>query len=305
MKLLVIGGTGRILGHAIVRRALDAGHEVLVYHRGQHHSARDPDVPHLHGSTLEIADRAHDIRRFGPEAVIDTTQARTDTVASVIAGIKGLARRYVLVSSGDVYRGYGVLHGTEDGPAQVMPVNEDAALRTRPSFDQTETEDKLFAERAALGQHDVPATVVRAPAIVGVGDPVKRIEQRVTALRESGGHLALSEKRAAWRFCYGYVDDVSDALLLCAEDRRPQHRVYNVAYPDGISNLEMLTMVAKVIGWAGRIEVVKGEGADDAKFNQELYVDSSRIREELGYAERVLFEDAVRLYVETMGGFTP
>ncbi len=298
MKLLVIGGT-RFVGPAIVRRALERGDEVLVYHRGMHHSGRDPDVPHLHGSTLQIGDHHAEIQAFAPEAVIDTTQFRTDTTASVIATIKDFSERYVLVSSGDVYRGYGVFHGTEEGPLQEMPVDEDAALRTRPSLDQTEVEDNLFAERAALGQRTIPSTVLRAPAIFGPGDPQERIEKHVKILHESDEHLVRTEEQAAWRFGYGHVDDVADALLLCALDRGSDHHTYNVAYPNGISRFELFAAVAGAIGWDGRMSVSAEADEQDGNHAQHIYVDSSRIRAELGYAERVSLEEAVRRAVQS------
>ncbi|MCH7971263.1 MAG: NAD-dependent epimerase/dehydratase family protein, partial [Chloroflexi bacterium] len=78
MNILVIGGTGW-LGANIVRRASDMDHQVLVFHRGVSHTDRDLDVPHLHGDTISIASHADQLAEFAPEAVIDTTQFRTDT----------------------------------------------------------------------------------------------------------------------------------------------------------------------------------------------------------------------------------
>ena len=53
-------------------------------------------------------------------------QART-----LMKAVRGIAGRVVALSSGDVYRAYGLLHGTEVGPPQPVPIAEDAPLRQR------------------------------------------------------------------------------------------------------------------------------------------------------------------------------
>lgn len=296
MNILVIGGTGW-LGAAIVQQALDTDHEVLVYHRGEMHSDHHPNVTHLHGNTLHIANHADQLADFAPEAVIDTTQFQTDTTQSVIGTIKNFSKRYVLVSSKDVYRGYGVLWGTESGPLQQMPLTEESELRTLPSFDQTESIDNIFAERAALGQNDIPSTIVSAPGIFGPGDSQRRIGNVVDALNESDGHIVRPRNRAHFRWGYGYLDNIADALLLCAADRRPSNHIYNIGYPSGTSTLELFHMVAAVMGWQGTIEASDEDETTELNYAQHLYSHSTLIREELGYSERIPFEEAIRLTI--------
>ncbi|NQW17759.1 MAG: NAD-dependent epimerase/dehydratase family protein [Chloroflexi bacterium] len=296
MNLLIIGGTG-FFGPTVVQRALDAHHDVLVYHRATHDRERDPDVPHLHGSTLEVGQHIAAIKDFAPDAVIDTSQFMAETTEAVIDTIVGLCERYILVSSADVYRAFGVVHGTEPGPLQAMPVNEDAELRTKKSFDSvaTEFEDNLYAERAALGQNRVPATIVRAPAMFGAGDTHGRISFPMKRLQESGGMLVLPEEAAGFRHTHGYVDNVADALLLCAADRRDGNFVYNAGYPNGLSVMERFTLVAEAMGWDGEITSSPDlKSQDTINFNQELIMDTTRIRNNLGYKETVGLKDAIR-----------
>jgi hypothetical protein len=44
---------------------------------------------------------------------------------------RGIAGRVVAASSCDVYRACGVLHGSEEGPLQSVPLTEDSELRTK------------------------------------------------------------------------------------------------------------------------------------------------------------------------------
>jgi len=55
-------------------------------------------------------------------------------VAELLEVFRGLARRLVVLSSMDVYRAAGVLHGSEPGPLQELPLTEDSTLRSRPLY---------------------------------------------------------------------------------------------------------------------------------------------------------------------------
>lgn len=298
MKLLVIGGTG-FVGTGIVEQALISGHDVAVYHRGESHSELDSDVPHIHGSTMEIDGHLSEIDSFNPDAVIDTTQFRTDTTQSVMATLTGRCERYVLVSSMDVYRGYGILHRTEPGPHQSMPVSETDALRTLPSADQTETDDNIFAEQAALESNVLPVTIVRAPAIFGRGDKFRRTAGHLAAIRDGDSVVKMPETLSQFRFARGYLPNIADALIACAADRRPGNHVYNVAYAETLSTESWFWLIANAIGWEGRLEITP-DSAEDEKidYSQHLFADTSKIRSELGYTEAVPIDEAVRLTVE-------
>ena len=298
MNLLVIGGT-QFIGRAVVRAALSRGDAVAVFHRGEHEPADMNDVLHLHGDTLEIDEKADEISSFNPDAAIDTTQFRTATTESVIRALTGVVQRYVITSSIDVYLAYGRIHRTEPGPLQKMPVDESAELRKLPGPDHTDEIDNLHAERAALGQKNLPVTIARLPAVFGIGDYQRRIGKFLDMMKESDSTVQMPEDRAQFRWSWGYVENIADALLMCARDERDGHYVYNLGYPEGFSNLELFEMTAKAAGWAGKLVTTPYDPeSSDRDRRQQWIADTGRVRSELGYAERIPMKEAVRLTVE-------
>lgn len=297
MKLLLVGGT-RFIGRAVVNEALARGHEVALYHRGEHEPPDMTDVPHIHGDTLEIGDKADEIRSFAPDAAIDTTQARTATTESVVNALTGVVKRYVLVSSMDVYVVYGRIHRTEPGPPQPMPVDETAELRKLPGADHTDEIDNLYAERAALGQDKLPTTIARLPAVFGPNDYQRRIGSYVDMMKESDSVVEISETLAKFRWTWGYVENVADALIACASSTIDGHQIFNVGYPGGVSNQEVFEMTAEAVGWNGKLVTTQRDHESGTDLSQDWIADTSKIRNELGYTERVSMQEAIRRTVE-------
>ena len=115
MRILVIGGT-QFIGPVVVGNLLAAGHEVTVFHRGETEAATLPMVPHLHGDRHRLADYASEFARIAPEVVLDMVAYIERDALAVMETFTGIARRVVALSSLDVYRAFGRLHGIEPGP---------------------------------------------------------------------------------------------------------------------------------------------------------------------------------------------
>ncbi|MEK9675007.1 MAG: hypothetical protein VW271_00490 [Chloroflexota bacterium] len=63
MNLLVNGGT-KFIGRAVVERAVELGHLVAVYHRGETEPSDIPEVRYIHGDNAHISDQIGAIREF-------------------------------------------------------------------------------------------------------------------------------------------------------------------------------------------------------------------------------------------------
>lgn len=56
MRVLILGGTA-FMGPHVVRRLVDQGHDVAVYHRGQHDVGLPDRVTHIHEPASVIGNR--------------------------------------------------------------------------------------------------------------------------------------------------------------------------------------------------------------------------------------------------------
>jgi nucleoside-diphosphate-sugar epimerase len=286
MRALFLGGTG-FTGPYAVRELAQRGHEVAVFHRGNSEPELPVEVRHVHEDLEEFEAHLDELRGLEPDVVVDMC-AFVPMDGRRVHAFKGLARRGVVVSSSDVYRAFGRLWRSELGPMEPLPLTEDSSLR---EVVIDERYDKVGVEREAQGDPDFPVTILRYPAVHGPGDSLHRLYGYVRRMDDARPAILLEETHARWRWVRGYVEDVGHALALAVESDTPG-RVYNVAAQVAYTEEEWVRVIADVIGWGGRIVAAPRDALPEAMrpdvdFSHDYVVDSSRIREELRYAEVV------------------
>jgi len=291
MRVLVLGGT-EFTGPFVVRELLEGGHDVAVFHRGEHEHSLTAAAHHVHGRFEELASHLPELRALQPQVVVDMRAFRREEGRRVL-DFKGVAERAVVASSADVYRAYGRLNRTEPGPPDALPLTEESPLR---EVVIKEEYDKIGVEREARADASFPVTILRLPAIHGPGDYQHRLYEYVKAMDDGRPRIELDARVARWRWVRGYVEDVAHAIVLAATDERAAGRTYNVADPVAYSEEEWVRRIAGVHGWQGELALVAKEQELDLR--QDYVVDSSRIRNELGYAETVDDADALRRTIE-------
>jgi nucleoside-diphosphate-sugar epimerase len=313
MRVLAIGGTGFIGPHAI-RALVEEGHEVTVYHRGEHEPALPPAVRHVHdpGAGLPVRHFPDSLLDPAPDVVLHMFPVGEDDAAELVRRFRGATGRIVAVSSGDVYRAYGRLTGTEPGPPEPLPVDEDAPLRTalyphRHAGDDPSTwtygYEKILAERALRADPSLPTTILRLPAVYGPGDAHHRFRSYIKRMLDDRPRILLDARVAGWRWTHGYVEDVARAIALAVTSPDTGGRVYNVGESDPPTMEARVRALAKRVGWSGEVEVVADERLPAhlrAPFAaaQDLVVDTRRVREELGWTERTSEEEALARTIE-------
>jgi nucleoside-diphosphate-sugar epimerase len=242
--------------------------------------------------------------------VIDFLISNQRQAEEVTAGFP----RVLMLSSGDVYRAAGILHGTEPGEPDNAVITEDSPLRTKlhpypPANLQAiraiypwleEDYDKIPAERVVLA---AGGTVLRLPMIYGPGDPLHRSFPVLKRIDDGRRVILLDESTAQWRTIRGYVEDVAWAVALAATDPRTSGRVFNVGDAENFTELDWRRQIAEAAGWDGEFAVLSDQQIPAhlkarGDFRQHWAVDTSRIRTELGYRERTPRAVALRRTVE-------
>jgi nucleoside-diphosphate-sugar epimerase len=249
--------------------------------------------------------------------VIDLILSSGAQARQLMDTFRGLAKRVVAASSMDVYRACGILHGSESGPLEPVPLTEDSALRTKlqtypPESIQAlqkvfhwldDEYDKIPVERAILGDPDLPGTVLRLPMIYGPGDHLRRFHPVLKRIDDGRRRILLEEGWANWRSPRGYVDNVAAAIALAAVSEQATGRVYNVAEQPAFTELEWARKIAAATGWDGEFAVLPKDRmpvhlVQPGNSAQHWEADSSRIRRELGYREPVPLAEAIARTIE-------
>ena len=195
LRILIIGGT-RFIGPPLVRLLVCAGHEVTVFHRGTTEADLPPSVIHVHGDTKDLLEFQDAMRHLAPDVVIHMVAYTRSDAEKLVAVFRGVAVRLVVISSCDVYRTRDRLFGIDPGPSEQMPSTEDAPLRLHlyphrtPGMAETNPKylyEKILVEEVVQQQHDdLPATILRLPAVYGPGDFQHRTFEYLNACRTGG-----------------------------------------------------------------------------------------------------------------------
>jgi nucleoside-diphosphate-sugar epimerase len=311
MRALLIGGTG-FIGSFLTPELQRLGAQVAVLTRGRSAIPRSDGLTRIIGDRKQLRDSEAAIRAFAPDVVIDLVLSSGTQARELMSVLRGIAGRVVALSSMDVYRACGLLHGLEEGPLEPVPLTERSALRTKlatyPPAQITMLQevygwlddeyDKIPVERAILDDGDVPATILRLPMIYGPGDPLHRFFPLVRRMDDRRPAILMGTAQAAWRSPRGFVGNVAAGIALAAMSDTAVGRIYNVAEQPSYSELEWASRVAAVAGWKGAFVVLPSDEMPPhltmpGNFDQHWSVDSSRIRSELGYQEPVDLDDAI------------
>jgi 2'-hydroxyisoflavone reductase len=233
VRILVLGGTV-FLGRHFTEAALEAGHELTLFNRGEHNPELFPEVARIRG------DRAHDIEKLpGGEwdVVLDTSGYFPRDVAASAGRLATMADRYIFVSSLSVFADAFSTPG----------IDENGRLATTDDVDATEITGenygalKALCEKAAETAMPGRTLVVRPGLIVGPSDPTDRFTYWPVRLGRGGDVLAPAPEADPVQ-----IIDVRDlaAWILDVAARRATG-IYNATGPDYELTLGALLLSAR------------------------------------------------------------
>lgn len=287
MRVVYLGGT-RFIGRAAVRHLAEAGHDIMVVHRGGDVPCAERErVFHCHADRRALAGIAGDITAFAPDVVIDgyvlTRRDATDAL-NVLPG----AARLVVLSSADVYRAYASRdRGAVTDP---VPLDESAPLREErypyrgrmPGMDDYE---KLDVEEAYLRRD---ATVLRLGFVYGPHDQQRREEFILRRVR--AGRRQIPIGAGNWLVSRLFVEDAARAIRLSAEAGDIGGEVFNVGeLKSPTVRLWAQEILAAADSDAELVRVsdrlLPGDLRVTGAIGQPMLIDASKLRRRVGWVE--------------------
>jgi 2'-hydroxyisoflavone reductase len=181
LRILILGGTSFIGPHQ-VQYALDRGHTVTLFNRGQTNPQLFPTVEKLHG------DRNGDLKSLEGrtwDVVIDNSATDPKWVTLSASLLQKSVKRYVFVSTRSVYQDTSRVPMTIDAPVFTYENTKVEAGKPLPYG-----LSKALAEKEAQKYFPGRALIVRPSLIVGPGDLTDRFTYWPVRIERGGEVLA-------------------------------------------------------------------------------------------------------------------
>jgi 2'-hydroxyisoflavone reductase len=181
MRILIVGGTA-FVGRHIAQAALDASHDVTLFHRGTTGADLFPAATHLFG------DRNDDLSALAGhswDATIDTCGFFPRQVRSLATALDGRTSRYVFISSVSAYSTTVPWNYTESAPLAAVS-DENATEITNENYGGL----KVACEKAATQLFGPGTTIIRPTYVIGPYDRSYRFTWWVDRLARGGRVLA-------------------------------------------------------------------------------------------------------------------
>ncbi|QLH79076.1 NAD-dependent epimerase/dehydratase family protein [Halosimplex rubrum] len=224
MDVLIIGGTG-LISTGIARQAVDAGHDVTAFHRGETDADLPEAVAHVHGDRNDDERLAEVAEEVDPEVVIDMVCFSPEQAESAVEAFAGV-EQFVFCSTVDVYH----------RPLDANPATEEAARHPPVSdygADKADCEDIFFE----AGGDAFETTVIRPWSTYGEGGPVIHTmgwgTYYLDRVRTGEPIIVHGDGATLWGPCHR--DDVAGAFVEAIGNETAYGEAYHVTSEEVIS----------------------------------------------------------------------
>jgi nucleoside-diphosphate-sugar epimerase len=318
MDVLVIGGTGPTGPH-VVNGLVDRGHRVTILHTGRHEVDALPPrdvVRHIHADPFdqESFTNAIEGRNF------DVVFAMYGRLRMLVEVLVGRTPRLFSIGGVPVYPGFsndddrfppGMRFTAAETDAFVPLGDHDGTSLLSARGGRADKVAKIVRSEALVFDRHPHATHFRYPYIYGPNQVVPRewpivkraLDRRRTLILADGGRSVDTS---------AYVENVAHAVLLAVDHIDVSAgRVYNVSDDELFSRGQVAQIVADELGHAFDVVNLPLEVARPAyptlqhHSSEHRVVDTTRIRAELGYRDRVAPLEALRTTIRWQAEHLP
>ena len=310
-KILVTGGLG-LIGHNVVRRLLDQGHEVVVTDtRTNYGLVPQDEMDYLMGERLkkipEIESRMHRVdiadrdgidwimREYRPDTVIHLASFPRQKVVNVNpqlgsramsegllnlleASVKNSVCRFLYVSSSMVYGDF-----SDD-------ITEQAECRPQGQYGIMKLAGEWLV-RDYTRKYGIAHTIIRPSAVYGPLDVEDRVISKFLLTAMRGGTIRVNGATETLDFTY--VDDAADGIVAAAIRPQANNQTYNITKSHSKTLLAAAELAVQIVG-RGSIEVRDR----DADFPSRGALNITAARRDLGFDPKTDIEEGFQRYHE-------
>jgi UDP-glucose 4-epimerase len=313
MNILVTGGVG-FIGHNVVSRLEDLGHDVLIIDNMTDYGVISNTVLHrlieertscissvCHPYNITDDERLENVfRTFNPEIVIHLASFPRQKVVNanptlgaktMIEGLLNLCelsskhevKRFVYVSSSMVY---GDFKDGADEYASCKPQGQYAIMK--------HAGEQLVRDYGHKGCFDY--TIVRPSAVYGPRDVEDRVISKFFMAAMRNEVLTVNGETESLDFTY--VDDTVSGIVGASLSSNTVFRTYNITRGESRTLLEAAELITKIVG-KGKIEVT--HKSEDYPSRGALSINAAK--RDFGFNPAVNIEEGFQAYYEWLSKF--
>ena len=196
--------------------------------------------------------------------IVDVIAYTEGDTLPLLNAIDGKIERYVMLSSADVYRNYGLLHRTESGtPTPIL--TENASLRTqlhpyrkakpRANSDPQkwmDEYDKIPLENAV---HTMQSdwTILRLPMVYGAKGKLARFGWIAQPMLAGAPEITTSKDWYNWTTTFGFIRNVAEAIVHAALHPNAANETFNITDHSAAPHSDWIDAFASASDWSGKI----------------------------------------------------
>ena len=310
-KILVTGGLG-LIGHNVVRRLLDQGHEVAITDTRTNYGLVPQDeldylmeerirkIPEVELRThrVDISDRDGVdwlMRTYQPDTVIHLASFPRQKVVNANPQLGSRAMSEGLLNLLEASQRYDVCKFLYASSSMVYgdftdDVIEDALCRPQGQYGIMKLAGEwLVKDYTRRGCFD--HVIIRPSAVYGELDVEDRVISKFLLTAMRGGTLKVNGATETLDFTY--VEDAADGIVSAALNGRANNKTYNITKSHSWSLLDAANLAVKIVG-RGTVEVRN----KDADFPSRGALNIDAARRDFGYDPKVDIEEGFQRYHE-------